>query len=88
MQQERKDAFLWNTIPSQLCIVSVKYDKYYRFFALHSPIVEKNDLSPHSATKTKAKVLITVLAADKIPAPFPENFETANSAWFKGKDDI
>lgn len=83
----RKDAFLWNTSPSQMCIVSVKYDNY-RFFALHSPIVEKNDLSPHSATKTKKKVLITVLAADNIPAPFPENFETANSAWFKGKADI
>lgn len=64
-------------------LLVVKYDNY-RFFALHSPIVEKND----SATKTKKKVLITVLAADNIPAPFPENFETANSAWFKGKADI
>lgn len=25
---------------------------------------------------------MTVLAADKIPAPFPENSETAISAWF------
>ena len=42
--------------------------------------MEKNDLSPHSATKTKRKVLIKVLAAAKIPAPFPENSETASSA--------
>jgi len=55
------------------------------FWLWDSPIVEKNDLSPHSATKTKKKVLITVLATDNIPAPFPENFETANSAWFKCK---
>lgn len=43
-------------------------------------MVEKNDLSPHSATNTNAKVLTTVLAAANIPAPFPENLETANSA--------
>jgi len=43
--------------------------------------VEKNDLSPHSATKTKRKVLAAVLAADSIPAPFPENSENASSAW-------
>lgn len=55
------------------------------FWLWDSPIVEKNDLSPHSATKTKKKVLITVLATDNIPAPFPENFEIANSAWFKCK---
>jgi len=46
----------------------------------NSPTVEKNDLSPHSATKTKRKVLIMVLAAAKIPVPFPDNSETANSA--------
>lgn len=44
------------------------------------PIVEKNDLSPHSATKTKTNVLARVLATDTNPAPFPENFETAISA--------
>lgn len=44
------------------------------------PIVEKNDLSPHSATKTKMNVLTTVLAAAIIPAPSPENSEIANSA--------
>jgi len=43
--------------------------------------VEKNDLSPHSATNTRRKVLAAVLAADSIPAPFPENSETASSAW-------
>lgn len=43
-------------------------------------MVEKNDLSPHSAIKTKTNVLAIVLAADMIPAPFPKNFETANSA--------
>jgi len=42
--------------------------------------VEKNDLSPHSATKTKRKVLTIVLAAAIIPAPSPEKSETANSA--------
>ena len=30
--------------------------------------------------KTKRKVLTKVLAAAKIPAPFPENSETASSA--------
>lgn len=48
--------------------------------------MEKNDLSPHSATKTKTKVLMTVLAAAKIPAPFPENFETASSACITKKN--
>lgn len=43
--------------------------------------MEKNDLSPHSATKTKRKVLITVLATAMIPAPFPDNSEIASSAW-------
>lgn len=46
----------------------------------NSPIVEKNDLSPHSATKTNRKVLIMVLAAAMIPAPFADNSETAISA--------
>ena len=43
------------------------------------PIVEKNDLSPHSATKTRANVANTVLAiADSLPlAPSPA---TASSA--------
>lgn len=45
------------------------------------PIVEKNDLSPHSATKTNTNVLAIVPAADITPAPFPENFDTANSAY-------
>lgn len=49
----------------------------------NSPIVEKNDLSPHSATKTRKKVLTTVLAAARIPAPFPLNSETASSACFR-----
>lgn len=52
-----------------------------QFQLQHSPIVEKNDLSPHSATKTKRKVLTIVLAAASIPAPSPEKSETANSAW-------
>jgi hypothetical protein len=50
-----------------------------------SPIVEKNDLSLHSATKTKRKVLIMMLAAAKIPAPLPCNSETANSAQIHGR---
>ena len=45
------------------------------------PIVEKNDLSPHSATKTNTNVLAIVPAADMTPKPFPENFDTANSAY-------
>ena len=47
---------------------------------INSPIVEKNDLSPHSATKTNTNVLAIVLAAARIPAPFPEKSETASSA--------
>lgn len=62
-----------------------RYDKC-ELHHWHWPIVEKNDLSPHSATKTKRKVLITVLAAAKIPAPFPENSETASSACMIPKD--
>jgi len=42
--------------------------------------VEKKDLSPHSATNTNKKVLIIVLAAAMIPAPFADNSETASSA--------
>lgn len=45
------------------------------------PIVEKNDLSPHSATKTNTNVLAIVPAADMTPAPLPENFDTAISAY-------
>jgi len=45
--------------------------------------VEKNDLSPHSTTKSKRKVLATVVAADSIPSPFPEKSETASSAWLR-----
>lgn len=47
------------------------------------PIVEKKDLSPHSATKTSTNVLNTVLAAESMPAPDPESSETANSAWIE-----
>lgn len=54
-----------------------------KFRLCHLPIVEKNDLSPHSATKTRRKVLTIVLAAASIPAPFPENSETASSAWLR-----
>jgi hypothetical protein len=67
------------------CTVKVHYT--HRFLTIYNvelgdvPIVEKNDLSPHSATKTKTNVLATVLAADMTPAPFPENFETASSAY-------
>lgn len=33
------------------------------------PMVEKNDLSPHSATKTRANVAATVLTAASLPTP-------------------
>ena len=32
-------------------------------------MVEKNDLSPHSATKTRANVAATVLTAASLPTP-------------------
>lgn len=53
----------------------------YKMELADVPIVEKNDLSPHSATKTNTNVLAIVPAADMTPAPFPENFDTANSAY-------
>lgn len=62
---------------------SCKLKKKSKKWKKKIPMVEKNDLSPHSATKTKAKVLITVLAAATIPAPFPDTSAIASSAWFQ-----
>jgi hypothetical protein len=61
-------------------LLKIEISPLYGMVVRNVPIVEKNDLSPHSATKTKTNVLARVLATDTIPAPFPENFETASSA--------
>ena len=63
-----------------MLVVKTEILPSYGMVVRNVPIVEKNDLSPHSATKTKTNVLARVLATDTIPAPFPENFETASSA--------
>ena len=69
-----------NINPVSMLVVKTEILPSYGMVVRNVPIVEKNDLSPHSATKTKTNVLARVLATDTIPAPFPENFETASSA--------
>lgn len=76
-----------NNLNLGLAIGNAQFHKPKKIKIFRSPpIVEKKDLSPHSATKTSAKVLITVFAADNMPAPFPEKSETASSAWLKIQD--